>query len=106
MTTITVTIGKDTRTFALYQTNAPKAYDHGQAIELYDGTHMDRSTATREGRAPREVIERYVLIPEDAVEWQRGRNGSGLRTFDTDDTILDADELARYLWARLYGERS
>lgn len=91
MTKITVTIGDRKETFVLFQTNAPKAYDHGAAIELYDGTHGGK-------------IERYVLIPESALEWQQNRNASGLHSCDTEDMILDEAELARYLWQRLYGK--
>jgi hypothetical protein len=88
-TKVAVQIGERKETFVLFQTNAPQAYDHGAAIELYDGTVDDK-------------VERYVLIPEETVEWQKGRNGSGLKTMNTDDVILDEAELTRYLWKRLY----
>jgi hypothetical protein len=89
VTKIDVHIGPRRETFVLVQTNAPLSYDHGAAIELYDGTLNGK-------------IERYVLVPEPALEWQRLRNGSGLHTCDTEDVILDEPELARYLWQRLY----
>lgn len=96
MTTINVKIGNREETFVLIQTNAPRAYDCGAAIELYDGTHQVDG---------RERIERYVLIPEKQLEWQRHRNGSGLHTCNTEDVILlDEDDLAQYLWKRLYGQ--
>ena len=31
---------------------------------------------------------------------------SGMHSFETEDVILDAQDLARYLWQRLYGERA
>jgi hypothetical protein len=92
-TTVAVQIGERKETFVLFQTNAPQAYDHGAAIELYDGTIDGK-------------VERYVLIPEEAVEWQRGRNGSGMKSFVTEDVILDERDLAGYLWKRLYGATS
>jgi hypothetical protein len=88
-TTISVRIGQRTETFLLFQTNAPRVYDHASAIQLYDGTHNGK-------------VERYVLVPEDLVEWQRLRNGSGLHSFVTDDVVLDASDLERYLWTRLF----
>ena len=97
MTTITITIGKRIETMVLFKTNAHKNYDHGAAIELYDGTYQEDG---------REHIERYVLIPLDALEWQRGRNSSGLHSCDVDDVVLDEPELARYLWDRLYGRHA
>jgi hypothetical protein len=30
---------------------------------------------------------------------------SDLHTFETEDVILDEQELGRYLWQRIYGER-
>ena len=96
-TTIKVQIGDDSREFLLFRTNAPKAYDSGGSIELYDGSY------SQDGKT---VHERYVLIPVEQEGWQRGRNMSGLHTFETEETILEGPELARYLWLRLYGEQA
>lgn len=87
----TIAIGSRSETFVLIQTNAPKAYDCGGAIELYDGTHGT-------------VVERYVLIPEDQLDWQRGRNGSGLHSVVTDNLLLDETDIARTLWRRMLVE--
>lgn len=91
---VPIHIGPRSETFILAQVNAPKVYDHGAAIELYDGTYQGR-------------IERYILVPRDAQEWQRQRNASGLHTFITDpeEILIDAGDVAQRLWQRLYEEK-
>lgn len=84
---IKVTIDEATTTYHLFMTSAPKAYDHGGTLEVPDA-HPDA---------------RVVLVPEDAVEWSRGRYGSGLHAFcDMDDEWL-RDEVCEWLWRRLRG---
>jgi len=89
MTKVKVSIGPREQEFVLVETNAPQAYDHGAALELYDGTIDGK-------------IDRYVLIPAEALEWQRLRNMSGMHTLTTDDLTLDADDVAQYLWKQIY----
>ena len=91
MKQISVTIGKDTRTFVLVKTNAPKAYDYGGTIELYDGSYAD-------------VVERYLLVDAERWTYQQGRNQSGMYTFDMDDDVFDETLAAQALSKRIYGE--
>ena len=104
MTTITITIGPRTETFVLVQTDAPPAYDHGGAIELYDGSFTSPDTG-------HQIIDRYILVPASALDWQRGRNFSGMHTCTTEELVepalvlLDEADVARYLWRRLYGNK-
>src|SRR3990167_995825 len=85
-TEVTVTVGDRAETFVLCCTNAPQAYDHGNAIELYDGTHTPQG-------ATRPVIERYILVPAGSMEWQRGRNASGLHSLETADLLIDSRDV-------------
>lgn len=94
--TLTVTIGPRTETFQAFETNAPKAYDHGAVLELYDGTYIE---------AGRQKIHRVILVPVKDVPWQTGRNHSGLHTLDP-ETLLDPDQIAAALWQRLYGAKT
>lgn len=87
---VTIAIGKDSRTFVLFRTNAPPAYDYGGVIVLTDLSY--------EG-----TVERYALVPREAAESQRLRNASGLHTFET-DLLLDERDVAHYLWQRFYPE--
>lgn len=90
MIRVEVRIGTRCEQFVLAQTSAPQAYDHGDAIRICDASY--------EG-----VVERYVLVPADAMEWQRGRNRSGLHTLETDELLVDEADVTRELWKRLYG---
>lgn len=93
MTKVTVAIGSRSEAFILVQTDAPAVYDHGAAIQLHD--------ASFDGR-----IERYVLVPESALEWQRGRNASGLRSLVTEGLLVDERDVTAKLWKRLYAEQT
>jgi hypothetical protein len=92
---VAIHIGPRSETFVLAKTNAPAAYDHGSALEIYDGTYL-------------EIIERFILVPTRDAEWQRLRNASGLHSFITDPTelIIDAGDVAQALWKRLYQEKA
>lgn len=91
MTKVNVQIGKRSEVFVLAETNAPRAYDYGYCIELYDATVSGRTS-------------RYILLPEVSVEYQRGRNASGLHSLVTEGLLLDSEDMAQRLWQRLYGE--
>ena len=93
MITVHVAIGSRKEDFVLIETNAPKNYDHGAAIELYDGTYDGE-------------IDRYVLVPARDLAWQRNRNATGLHSAVTEELTLDEDDVARFLWKRLYGEEA
>jgi hypothetical protein len=83
-TTVTVKIGDHSRTFQLMVTTAPKSYDHGQTLEVYDGGDV-----------------RYLLVPEQAVEWTIGRNSSGLYPTAANDE-MDAAACESRLWEAMY----
>ena len=87
METIRLTIGDNSRTFGVFETTAPKAYDHGNTISLADIGPGDGS--------------RFVLIPEDAIEWSRGRYGSGMYALKDAETFVKryAED---WLWERFY----
>lgn len=91
MTTIKIEIGSRREEFVLVETNAPRAYDHGAALEVYDASHDGKTS-------------RYLLLPAHDLAWQQGRNASGLHTCVTDGLLLDERDLSRFLWQRLYGE--
>ncbi len=82
-TEITIAIGSGSQTYTLVRTTAPKPYDHGQAIEMYEGGG-----------------ERYILVPNDALTWQEGPNRSGLHGFELSD-LIPTGSLAEQLWARI-----
>ena len=84
-TTVTVTIGKRSQEYTLVSTTAPIDYDYGGTLELYDG-----------GRG----FPRYILVPTQGLTAQRGRNGSGLYTFEPTDDITE-DDLAERLFTRV-----
>ena len=87
METIRLTIGENSRTFGVFETTAPKAYDHVNTISLTD--------LGPDGEA------RFVLIPEDAIEWSRGRYGSGLYTL-TEAEPFSKRYAEDWLWERIY----
>jgi hypothetical protein len=83
-TKITVTIGKFERTYTLVETNAPPRYDGFGTFEVYDSepnrrTPRDRSEADR---------SRFVLVDDKHLEWQQGRYGSGLYTYQVEENDL------------------
>ena len=87
MERIVLTIGENSKAFGLCETNAPKAYDHGNTISLADlGEDL-----------------RLVLIPWNAVEWSRGRYGSGMYALTNAESGLKryAED---WLWKRIYPE--
>jgi hypothetical protein len=98
MQIIKVKIGEHEIEYALAFTNAPRAYDHGEVIELH-GEETDGKWA------------RFILIPTRTVEWQKGRNGSGLYCLHTEkDENSELDENMRRwfeqkLWSRLTGKK-
>lgn len=98
MISIGITIGTLTRTYVLAKTNAPARYDAGSVIELHDASY------TPPGKD--RVIERYILVESRDLEWQRGRNFSGIYTLITDpeELIIDSRDVARELWKRFYPE--
>ena len=73
--------------FQAFRTTAPKDYDSGSTIELYEGGG-----------------ERVVLIRSGEVEWHRGRYASGLYGL-TPEEDLDS-EFAIRLFERMYGRVS
>ena len=91
MKTIKVEIGTTVREFGLFHTRAPKAYDHGGVLEV-------RAIAGDEKG-------RLILVPLAAVEWSRGRYGSGMYSFvEAEEWLVDLVD--GWLWERLYGEES
>ena len=98
---VPIAIGPRTETFVVARVDAPAAYDHGSAIEIYDGSYRDTYSN-------RTVIDRIILVPAKDQEWQRLRNKSGLHSFVTDpgELIIDADDVAQALWKRLYGREA
>ena len=82
-TEIEVSIGGRAVTYQLFETNAPKAYDHGGTLELYEGGG-----------------QRFILVPAEQADYQKGRNGSGLHTFIASSDI-PAGAIADQLWGRV-----
>lgn len=77
-TTCRLAIGDGEVTLHLYRTTAPERYDGFGTVTLT--TYDD---------------ERYVLIPEVALEWQLSRYGSGLYPVTPDDGYDRADIATR-----------
>jgi hypothetical protein len=72
-TEIDVLVGTFAKRFRLYATTAPRRYDSGTVLTIHEDM--------QDGH-----LVRWVLIPLDQVEWQIGRNSSGLYpTIPTDD---------------------
>jgi hypothetical protein len=92
-TRVTIKIGDREERYVLAHTTAPKAYDYPGALELYDGAP--------EGEDKR---DRYILVREEQIEYQRGRNFSGLHTFTTEDLLIQNRDIEENLWRRIYGE--
>jgi len=82
---VTVQIGDTEMVFELWRTSAPPAYDHGWTMTL----------------VPEAVDSmRIVMVQEDAVEWSKGRYGSGMYAFVPADPWMQ--ELAeQMLWERI-----
>lgn len=72
---ITIAIGSHSVTYLLFKTTAPQRYDGFGTMTVYDN-----GTGTR-----------YVLIDAKHLEWQKGRNGSGLHVTDPCDSISQRD---------------
>lgn len=70
-TALSLTVGPHTRSYVLHWTNAPASYDFGSVLTLYVGDDEIR----------------YVLIPVETVEYQLGRNSSGLYQTVASDAI-------------------
>ena len=98
---LTVTIGNRSREFVLVRTNAPPAYDHNAALMVRDATYR---TSKPDGSVT-ETIERYLLLDAKSVEWQIGRNASGLfeTVTDPEELMIDANVVAGMLWDRFEG---
>ena len=82
---ITVTIGQATVNYQLCETSAPKAYDGGSVMELFDG-------------GVGKLL--YILVREDTLKWQTLRNRSGTYDLVPTDAIPEIDIELR-LWKRL-----
>ncbi len=89
-TQVTISIGKQERTYGLYETNAPAAYDYGGVLEIYDGGGT-----------------RLLLVPANQADYQAGRNASGSYTFKASDDIPES-AIADDLWNKVtaYDKRS
>lgn len=84
-TQISLTIGTFSRTFQLFSTRAPESYDGFGTMTVYASDESDL---------------RYVLIDTERIEWQRGRNGSGL--YPTEPcALLTASDLQNRMWEAL-----
>jgi len=77
--------------FAVKTTTAPIAYDCGGAVQL--------------NAKPLEDNERIVLIPVDYIQWQEGRNASGLYGLKDPDPTMDRWYVERILNELLEGGR-
>lgn len=84
-----VKVGEVEHEYGLFETTAPKAYDHGGTLEFRESVDMEGG--------------RLILIPTNAIEWSKGRYGSGLYPL-----VEAADWLGRHvedwLWKRIFGE--
>lgn len=66
----TITIGTLTGRYTILETTAPERYDHGSVIPI--ATYGPYPTLGDN------AVHRLVAVPEGTVEWQMGRNASGL----------------------------
>ena len=88
----TIKLGNFERTYVYLKTKAPAAYDHGGVIEIRNDLNI--------AVADEDLHRRYILVPEEAVEWQIGRNRSGLYVTEFEEV----DEwMARSLSQELMG---
>jgi len=87
-TTIQVQVGNWQEEYHVYKTTAPEAYDGHGTLLLY-ASNGD---------------ERWLLIPADTVQWQIGRNTSGL--YPTIPETLPAPFLRSKLLDRLFAAPS
>jgi hypothetical protein len=82
---ITIKIGAASRTYLLCHTNAPSNYDYDGVIELYSSNPY-----------------RVILVPEKSLEYQKGRNASGLKTLDVyKDEPTNRSWAENKLWERI-----
>jgi len=88
--TIPVTIGTYEQIYHIMITSAPKAYDGGGIMYMED----TYDSITKQD-------ERIVLVPEDAMEWAKGRYESGLYYFKPADEWIGST-IEEKLWERLY----
>ena len=82
-TTIKIAFGGQEVVYHLIETNAPRAFDYGGVIELYQG----------DGK-------RYILVQDESMAYQEGRNRSGMYTFAPSGDLTEraiADDLWRHL---------
>ena len=83
-TTITIAIGGHEVTYHLIETNAPRAFDYGYVIVLYDGQDN----------------QRFMLVPDEFLAHQEGRNRSGMYSFEATGDI-DETAIADLLWVHM-----
>ena len=83
-TTIKIAIGNREVTFHLIETNATREYDYGYVIVLYEGDNS----------------QRFLLVPDESLAHQEGRNRSGMYTFIPSGEIDEA-AIIWELWAHM-----
>ena len=82
-TEVTIAVGEARRTYRLFETTAPDAYDGFGTVTYYRG---DGS--------------RFVLVDVRHAEWQAQRYASGMQAVLPSD-LFPADGIAETLWALL-----
>ena len=90
---IIVQIGDARKDYVVALTSAPKAYDGFGTLELMQDCF--------------EKGQRLILIAEPTLEWQKGRNGSGMYATITESDDLDElleREIVSTLWDRVTGK--
>jgi len=87
--TVTVTIGNNSAKYHVKQTRAPKAYDGFGTFTLQHGLPDDN---------------RLVMVRDEHLRWQEGRNGSGLGTFLAEPQGFDLHDVEVALWNKLAAE--
>ena len=84
-TTVIISIGGQEVEYHLIETNAPTAFDYGYVMVLYVGL---------EG-------QRFILVPEESLGHQEGRNRSGMYSFEP-SSEFDRHFITGLLWEHMY----
>lgn len=87
-TKIKVTIGTFEREYVLVETDAPQRYDGFGTLEVYRGP---AGLESNKGKAVR-----FILVGVKHLEWQEGRNRSGLHTW-----LVPEEDLSHWVEEKL-----
>jgi hypothetical protein len=86
--TYRLALGDTVLNYRLFWTNAPRRYDAGTTLTLYEDGARDSNE-----------YHRYILVEERQVEWTRGRNASGL--YQTVESDMPFD-IGQTLWDTIH----